>query len=221
MSYNLAAPAREYAANSFLQNPDGLIRATEAQGMFRGRLNISIGCHSALNVPNNWALAGAGFPADPAFDWSETGTRMGPVGFGSGDTEVSNRGTEGIITLVVEELANGRTLGEAEVVAVQRYLNGLFEVDVHDEDAIVTFTLNGPPQARLANPVAAAPVATTLARSSTASTAYGALTLDISANGYPLPISTHAIDQVAVADFVKSNAFGTIKCNLGRYCGGR
>jgi hypothetical protein len=153
MSYNAGISAAGFA-NGLSGGPfNDVFAATESNTLTQDTLTLSIGCHSGLNVPDRWAIpATAGLPFDTAFDWTQApGTWIGPWGFGLGDTDVANRGTEGIMPLVLEELGNGRALGPALVRAKQRYATSLFELDVHDEKSLINLGLFGMPQATLAD----------------------------------------------------------------------
>lgn len=114
-------------------------------------VTFSIGCHSGLSVPEAWGLdERLGLPLDPARDWvQELGTWVGSWNFAYGDTEVPDRGTEGIIPLVISNFREGMSLGEALVRAKWQYGAGLFEFGVYDEKSVVGLNLFGMPQAVL------------------------------------------------------------------------
>ncbi len=126
------------------------LASVESEQCLDGTLTATIGCHSGLNIPNSWALPDAlDLPFAASRDWvEELGFMVAPRGYGLGDNTVSNRGTEGLMTLLFEELAKGpeRQLGESLVAAKRRYVMGLRELDVHDEDSLINLTLFAPPQ---------------------------------------------------------------------------
>jgi hypothetical protein len=128
------------------QDPD-----EDGPGIDINGITFSIGCHSGLSVPDAWALPEQlGLPLDPARDWvQELGTWVGSYNFAYGDTDVDNRGTEGIMPLVIEKFAQGMTLGEALTQAKWQYGAGLFEFGVYDEKSLVGLNLFGMPQATL------------------------------------------------------------------------
>lgn len=129
-------------------NYDDVLSTAAAASCLDGTLTTTIGCHSGLNIPDGWAITDAlGLPFDPAQDWVELlGFMVAPRGYGLGDNTVSNRGTEGIMILLVEELNLGRNLGQALINAKRRYVMGLRELDVHDEDSLINLSLFAPPQ---------------------------------------------------------------------------
>ncbi|MEM6708987.1 MAG: hypothetical protein AAF648_09405, partial [Pseudomonadota bacterium] len=123
-----------------------LLRATEQTNRVPSEVTLSIGCHSGLSMPSNVAL----FP-EVAEDWvQQRGNFVGPITYGLGHTAFADRGTEGIITLVVEELTQGYSLGEAVVRAKLRYALGLYEFDPHDEKSLIGLNVYGMPQLRIA-----------------------------------------------------------------------
>ena len=160
-TYNAGISAFGYNNFGPDTNPGEIFEARENDMVLGGGLTVSIGCHSGLNIPDAWALPGdVGFPLDPAADWvQQAGNWIGPWNFGLGDDTVATRGTEGIATLVFEQLLEPedeqrayapKTLGDALVKAKQLYASGLVEFDVHDEKSVIGLALAGMPQARLA-----------------------------------------------------------------------
>ena len=133
------------------ENYGDIIVSNEPAVRVPGQTSISIGCHTALSVPDSFELF-----EDWGTDWvQEPGGWVGPMTYGLGDTVVADRGTEGIVTLIGAELIDGYSLGEAIVRAKLRYSLGLFEFDPHDEKSVVGLALFGMPQLRLAGiPVA-------------------------------------------------------------------
>ncbi len=127
---------------------DDVLPTSAAASCLDGTLTVTIGCHSGLNIPDSWAISDQlGLPFDAAQDWVELlGFMVAPRGYGLGDNTVSNRGTEGIMILLVEELNLGRNLGEALINAKRRYVMSLRELDVHDEDSLINLGLFAPPQ---------------------------------------------------------------------------
>ncbi len=151
MSYNAGISAAGFENGQVTGTYNDVFASTESNVLAENTLTLSIGCHSGLSVPDAWAIPPeAGLPFDAAFDWAQApGTWIGPWGFGLGDTDVADRGTEGIMPIVLEELGNGLTLGKAMVRAKQRYAMSVFEFDVHDEKSLINLSLFGMPQARL------------------------------------------------------------------------
>ncbi len=123
-----------------------------AGGRVAGTLTVSIGCHTGLDVPKAWSIPQAfGLAVDPANDWAEQpGVQIRPLNYGLGHTDFADRGTEGLVTEVLARAAVGGTLGEALVRAKAGYLLGLRQVDVYDEDSVISLALLGLPQWRIA-----------------------------------------------------------------------
>ena len=146
MSYNGGITADGF----FTSSPDEVFASVESADILNG-VTFSIGCHSGLSVPDAWALpADAGLPLDPARDWvQELGAWVGSYNFAYGDTEVDDRGTEGIMPLVIANFVAGQTLGNALIQAKWQYGTGLFEFGVYDEKSMIALNLFGMPQARL------------------------------------------------------------------------
>ena len=131
---------------------DEVIFTNQVGMLLPNSLIMGIGCHLGMSVPNAWGFGPEiGLPIDGALDWAEQpGNLIGSWTFGLGDDTVANRGTEGLVTLVAEQLVTERqTLGEALVRAKREYAEGLVEFDVHDEKSIIGLGLFGMPQARL------------------------------------------------------------------------
>ncbi|MCX7063053.1 MAG: hypothetical protein NT024_00455, partial [Proteobacteria bacterium] len=190
MSYNALLSANGFAN----QTLDTLASTETSSGLLAGRTTLSIGCHSGLNFPDAWAIPKvlAGLSFDPGRDWTqEPGTWVGPWTYGIGDDTVADRGTEGIMTLVTEELAKGRTLGDALVRAKQRYASGLFEFGVYDEKSLIGLGLFGMPQASFGITPSAAPSVATAATSTGSPVGTLELKLFECANG-ALPCTTPA-----------------------------
>ena len=179
-----------YAALSALGFEEGLatgnyadtLSATESEQCLNGTLTATIGCHSGLNVPDAWAVPeGLKLPFDARRDWvGEAGYMLAPRGYGLGDNTVSNRGTEGLVTLVFEELANGLNLGDALVKAKRRYVMGLRELDVHDEDSLINLAIFAPPQLSYSLPVVQQQLQAIASQSAaTTTTAWGTLSMKV------------------------------------------
>jgi hypothetical protein len=164
-----------------------------AGGKLAQTLSVSIGCHSGLDVPEAWSIPQAfGLSVDPANDWAQqAGVQIRPLNYGLGHTDFADRGTEGLVTLALSRAAAGATLGEALVRAKAGYLLGLRQVDVYDEDSVISLALLGLPQWRVASapPPPAAPALP-------ASTPFGTLQLTLIENGNAATTS-HAIARVA------------------------
>ena len=189
---NINAHMTTYAALSARGFVDGLVSGVYddvvpvSAGLqcLDGATTLTIGCHSGLNIPDAWALSDElSLPFDPALDWPQLlGYMVAPWGYGLGDNTVSNRGTEGLITLVVEELNNGENLGQALVNAKRRYVMGLRELDVHDEDSLINLGLFAPPQLTFPSRVAATLSAAAASSASAIPSAAGSLSLTVTEN---------------------------------------
>ena len=164
MSYNAGLTAKGFGCQ-YLDDPNcpeselgEVFLSSESADILVNGVTFSIGCHSGLSVPDAWGLPdNAGLPLDPARDWvQELGTWVGSYNFAYGDTDVADRGTEGIMPLVIKNFTEGMTLGEALVQAKWQYGAGLFEFGVYDEKSLVGLNLFGMPQAKLASSVAGA-----------------------------------------------------------------
>jgi hypothetical protein len=148
-------------------------------------VTFSIGCHSGLSVPDAWGLSEQlGLPLDPARDWvQELGTWVGSYNFAYGDTDVADRGTEGIMPLVISNFAQGMSLGEALIRAKWQYGAGLFEFGVYDEKSLVGLNLFGMPQATLEGSIGAGSAASLFAASTTSTALVGELVIDYTEKG--------------------------------------
>ncbi|KAA1190087.1 hypothetical protein F0M18_13560 [Pseudohalioglobus sediminis] len=147
---------------SIYEDPDADGPAIAINGV-----TFSIGCHSGLSVPDAWGLPEIlDLPLDPAKDWvQELGTWVGSYNFAYGDTDVADRGTEGIMPLVIANFAEGMSLGQALTEAKWQYGAGLFEFGVYDEKSLVGLNLFGMPQATLESSVTTSTLATSAAGS--------------------------------------------------------
>lgn len=189
---NINAHMTTYAALSARGFVDGLatgvyddvVPTSAGLQCLDGATTLTIGCHSGLNIPDAWALSDElNLPFDPALDWPQLlGYMVAPWGYGLGDNTVSNRGTEGLITLVVEELNNGENIGQALVNAKRRYVMSLRELDVHDEDSLINLGLFAPPQLTFPARVAATLSAAGASTSSAIPSSAGNLSLTVTEN---------------------------------------
>jgi hypothetical protein len=186
MSYNAGLTAKGFACQ-YLGDTDcpeselgEVFLSSESADILVNGVTFSIGCHSGLSVPDAWGLPGnVGLPLDPARDWvQELGTWVGSYNFAYGDTDVADRGTEGIIPLVIENFIDGMTLGEALVRAKWQYGAGLFEFGVYDEKSLVGLNLFGMPQAVLASSVTGASTASAFDASAVDADAYANMVID-------------------------------------------
>jgi hypothetical protein len=162
-----------------------------AGGRLTDTLTASIGCHTGLDVPKPWSIPRAfGLTVDPASDWAEqAGVQIRPINYGLGHTDFADRGSEGLVTEVLARAAAGGTLGEALVSAKAGYLLGLRQVDVYDEDSVISLALLGLPQWRIGSaPPPPPPPA--------AGTPFGTLQLTLIEGGASSTTS-HAISRVA------------------------
>jgi len=176
MSYNAGLTAKGFACQYLGDSEDcpdsplgEVFKSSESVGMYDdvpdpdapdqlinlNGVTFSIGCHSGLSVPDAWGLPDdVGLPFDPARDWvQQLGTWVGSYNFAYGDTDVADRGTEGIMPLVIRNFTQGMTLGDALVQAKWEYGAGLFEFGVYDEKSLVGLNLFGMPQATLSTSV--------------------------------------------------------------------
>jgi hypothetical protein len=129
----------------FVETPD-------LSGRLMETFTASIGCHTGLDVPEAWSIPQAfGLTVDPAFDWAQqAGVQIRPINYGLGHTDFADRGTEGLVTEVMRRAAGGVPLGEALVAAKTSYLLSLRQVDVYDEDSVISLAMLGLPQWRIA-----------------------------------------------------------------------
>ncbi len=154
-SHNACLPARDFEAGVDANDFSGaeVVNSTEAGDNLVGRLFLTIGCHSLLSLSDPFvppAIAALDLPVSLERDWAQQGgTKVGPIGFGSGHDE-QLRGSELMSALIAEELAAGWTLGQATTRAGQRYVASLVEVSPNDEDAIINHVVSGVPQAKVA-----------------------------------------------------------------------
>jgi hypothetical protein len=127
------------------------VDTTDLYGRLESTLTTSIGCHTGLDVPEAWSIPQAfGLGVDPAFDWAQqAGVQIRPLNYGLGHTEFANRGTEGLLTEVWRRVVQGVPFGEALAATKASYLLNLREVDVYDEDSVISLALIGLPQWRL------------------------------------------------------------------------
>ncbi|MFI5319813.1 MAG: hypothetical protein ACHQ6V_09555 [Myxococcota bacterium] len=130
------------------------VDTTDLYGRLGETLTVSIGCHTGLDVPKRWSIPQAfGLRVDPGFDWAQqAGVQIRPINYGIGHTDFADRGTEGLVTEVTRRAAGGLTLGQALVEAKASYLLALRQVDVYDEDSVISLALLGLPQWRIAPP---------------------------------------------------------------------
>jgi hypothetical protein len=161
-----------------------------AGGELAQTLSVSIGCHTGLDVPQAWSVPQAfGLSVDPANDWAEqAGVQIRPINYGLGHTDFADRGTEGLVTAVLARAAAGEPLGEALARAKAGYLLGLRQVDVYDEDSVISLALLGLPQWRVATAPPPAPPALS------ASAPFGTLALTVIESGSATTTS-HALAQ--------------------------
>jgi len=130
-----------------------------AGGQTAETFSASIGCHTGLSMPAAWSIPRAfGLRVDPANDWvQQAGVQLRPINYGLGHSDFADRGTEGLVTRVLERAAAGETLGDALVGAKAAYLLGLRQVDVYDEDSVISLALHGLPQWRISEGAPPAP----------------------------------------------------------------
>ena len=151
-SYNALLTAAGFLSG----DPSEVVGSIESFEKLTG-LILSIGCHSALTVPDAWALP-LDLPISTARDWAqEQGGWLGSYTFAYGDTVVADRGTEGIITLIARELVAGATVGRALVDSKQRYALRQFEFTEYDEKSMIALTALTMPQYRLAQTATSSP----------------------------------------------------------------
>jgi hypothetical protein len=145
----------------------------------------------------------------------QAGHWIGSYTYAYGDDLVADRGTEGIVTLVLRNLAEGYTLGEALVRAKWQYSTGLFEFGVYDEKSLIALALFGMPQATLAGTArstAGALAATSLAAPSSP---VGTLTLELTELG-STTTTTHEIARAVDPKGVWYTFDGQAQAVMGR-----
>ena len=125
------------------------------------RLIFTIGCHSALDVPDS-TLAGDARVLDFAQAYSGKGALMiGNLGYGYADTEVVAYNAK-LQTLLTQGLKRGYDVGTALVEAKRAYVSQLSGLSAYDAKSAQQVILWGLPQARLKGtatfPTAAAPI---------------------------------------------------------------
>ena len=144
-----------------------------SQPNFRGKLVVSMGCHSGLNLPERDVALPRDFVGDPdpRLDVAQAiarqqGVLVGNTGYGFGDTEGIG-GTEALLGDFVgqattaddatqaEDLStadreeSGQPIGLALAAAKAEYLGSLPSVTPYDEKSSIEFTMYGMPQYRL------------------------------------------------------------------------
>ncbi len=170
------------SANGFRTgNYADFVDTTDVYGQLAGTLTASIGCHTGLDVPASWSIPQAfGLKVDPAFDWAQqAGVQIRPLNYGIGHTDFADRGTEGLLTQVLSRATAGLSLGEALSKAKAGYLLGLRQVDVYDEDSVISLALIGLPQWRLSPTAATPPPGQPPGSPNPATTPFGTLVLTV------------------------------------------
>jgi len=152
-SYGLL-PSQEFNFPSATED-FSFVGSPESKGNLPGA-TFSIGCHSALSVPNEDSIPSQflAYPVDQ--DWSENGFWVGPITYGIGHTDTSELGHEGLMLELTRELAGAIgggpeiSVGQALVAAKARFASRQFPtVDPYAEKALVSTALLGVPQMKL------------------------------------------------------------------------
>jgi hypothetical protein len=154
-SHNACLPALDFEIGADANDFSGadIVRSDEVNDTLVGRLMSTIGCHSLLSVDDSSvpaSIEALDLPVSLEKDWAQqVGTKIGPIGFGSGHDE-QLRGSERVAVLQAMEMANGLSAGLALVKAKQLYVASLVEVSANDEDAIINHSISGVAQVRIA-----------------------------------------------------------------------
>lgn len=131
-----------------------------------GKLVYSIGCHAGFSAPDRAVVdVDPNLGIDARLDFAQAFAQARAVyiastGYGIGD-DSGIAGTERLIVLYAEELAKGKTAGEALKDAKRYYLSALPAASVYDEKSSIGLTFYGLPMYGYA----AGPVAPQLAES--------------------------------------------------------
>jgi hypothetical protein len=118
-------------------------------GSLPGRVLFTVGCHSALNVPDTIASVSAD-DQKRLKDWAQSymaaaaAVYIGNTGFGYGDTEVSDL-SERLMDHFANNLGSGGSIGEEWVNALHRYYSEPSNYDVIDEKVMVEANMYGLP----------------------------------------------------------------------------
>jgi alpha-tubulin suppressor-like RCC1 family protein len=159
-----ALPAKGNATNSLddLYTADDVAKTTASLSQ---RIVLTVGCHSALDVPDGWLPNGT----DPsvllrAQDWAQrygekgVAVMIGNLGFGYADTNVvAFSALEQ--QLLAEAMAKHFDLGTSLVQAQQEYLQRLVSLSPYDIKSLQQMVLWGLPQYRTTSAPAAQPPA--------------------------------------------------------------
>ena len=119
-----------------------------------GQLLFTVGCHSALNVPDQIASLENGVVAPDdqkrLLDWaqaymsSKTAVVLGNTGFGYGDTTTIDL-SERLMDHFAANINTGGTIGEEWVRALHQYYSEPANYDVIDEKVMIEATMYGLP----------------------------------------------------------------------------
>ncbi|HSC50704.1 MAG TPA: PxKF domain-containing protein [Gaiellaceae bacterium] len=120
-----------------------------AADAYPNRLLFTVGCHSALNVPDTIATVSPG-DQQRLKDWAQAymaakaAVYIGNTGFGYGDTDVIDL-SERLMDHFAATLNTGGTIGEQWVQALHRYYSEPSNYDVIDEKVMVEANMYGLP----------------------------------------------------------------------------
>jgi CSLREA domain-containing protein len=128
---------------------------TGAPASFANTLLFSLGCHSGYNIPPPDGISGI----SPEPDWSLAFARRGATyvaatGYAYGDTDLTDYG-ERLMVNLARELRTGNSpvpIGQALMIAKQRYLEQKAALSGMDEKTLTQFTLYGLPMLRVNMP---------------------------------------------------------------------
>jgi hypothetical protein len=123
--------------------------ADVAANAYPNRLLFTVGCHSALNVPDTIASVSAD-DQKRLKDWAQAymaakaAVYIGNTGFGYGDTDVVDL-SERLMDHFAAKLDTGGTIGEQWVQALHQYYSEPSNYDVLDEKVMVEANMYGLP----------------------------------------------------------------------------
>jgi hypothetical protein len=114
-----------------------------------GQLLFTVGCHSALNIPDSIATVAAA-DQQRKLDWAEaylrskTAVYLGNTGFGYGETTTTDL-SERLMDHFAADINSGGTIGEQWVRALHQYYSEPSNYDVIDEKVMLEANMYGLP----------------------------------------------------------------------------
>ncbi len=111
-----------------------------------GKLLMSLGCHSGLNMPNGYFPAGSSLATDWAETFANAGSSVwiGNAGYGYGDSDVVAY-SEQLMTNFADQLSQAPNAGLALTYAKQRYQSDLVAMSDIDQKVLAESTFYGLP----------------------------------------------------------------------------